>query len=95
MTRKGNLNLGPEEFLYSKKQLMKKKNMIKEIEADGNWMRKKKSGTSGSHITYNSSYISDLITVPRDLKMNHILHNLNSISLARQIKNINFNIIAE
>ena len=94
MTRKGNLNLGPEEFLYSKKQLMKKKNMIKEIEADGNWKKQKGRG-SGSHNCWTTEYISNLITVPRDLKMNHILHNLNSISLARQIKNINFNIIAE
>ena len=89
MTRKGNLNLGPEEFLYSKKQLMKKKNMIKEIEADGNWKKQKGRGSS------NLRQINNLITVPRDLKMNHILHNLNSITLARQIKNINFNIVAE
>tara|TARA_R110002012_G_scaffold306952_1_gene512136 strand:- start:952 stop:1350 length:399 start_codon:yes stop_codon:yes gene_type:complete len=86
--------LAHDDFLFSKKQLRKKKNMIKEIERDGNWTRLDDRG-SGSHITYNSPYISDLITVARIIKMNHIVHNLNHISYARQIKALKINIITE
>ena len=87
--------LAHDDFLFSKKQLRKKKNMIKEIERDGNWTRTKKSGSAGSHITFRSPYISDLITVAQIIKMNHIVHNLNHISYARQIKALKINIIAE
>tara|TARA_R110002012_G_scaffold202378_3_gene371415 strand:- start:580 stop:849 length:270 start_codon:yes stop_codon:yes gene_type:complete len=87
------MNLAPDEFLFSKKQLLKKKNMKKEIEADGNWVKQKTKGSAGSHIKYSSKYISNLITIPRDLKMNHILNNLKNITLARQMKELKINII--
>ena len=44
ITIDGNMEvIRPDEFLFSKKQLMKRKNLIKEIEADGNWVKQKKN----------------------------------------------------
>tara|TARA_R110002126_G_scaffold278332_1_gene424863 strand:- start:1139 stop:1513 length:375 start_codon:yes stop_codon:yes gene_type:complete len=92
ITIDGNMEvIRPDEFLFSKKQLMKRKNLIKEIEADGNWVKQKKKG-KGSHLIYFTEYTSNLITVPSVLKMNHILQNLKNITLARQMKLLKINI---